>query len=352
MNTFKIPKFKEAFCPFLLKRLHNVVNFQYNLKNDFSLFIWLHDHENLNKEEYIWASPETQFNILKRFPSWNPYLGNKLDRLSQSNYTIRRGQGVTGKIISLFNKKGLNIEIIYEKKIYFKKYLNSIRYSTTPRHKLEVEIIYNLFRNYQDGFISFPLIRFGKVDGVVHFWYKGKYMQDKLYPKSIGNLIKIFSNEYENSILNWDLVGENMNKNSLINLDELYEKIDDLDKNPLLKELNYKSYYIQQKEYLEERIKQNNEVRKQIIKQQRKNAITAILVESFAHNIGAHSLTSLGWWFQKRAELQDDLIIPPEFKQELLKKFPEPLINDPTPLAREIYPFINYMLEKGTFGMD
>ena len=66
--------------------------------------------------------------------------------------------------------------------------------------------------------------------------------------------------------------------------------------NPFLLNLGYDDYY----EHLAQVItKESNQL--QDGKNERiKTAITAIIVDSFAHNIGAHSLVALKWWFEVR----------------------------------------------------
>ncbi|MFW5795024.1 MAG: hypothetical protein ACOCV1_06030, partial [Bacillota bacterium] len=46
----------------------------------------------------------------------------------------------------------------------------------------------------------------------------------------------------------------------------------------------------------------SNALQIDFLKQSLKTAIISILVDSYAHNISAHSLVALKWWFQKRAE--------------------------------------------------
>ena len=89
--------------------------------------------------------------------------------------------------------------------------------------------------------------------------------------------------------------------------------------------------------------------------QQRQTAIINILVDSYAHNISAHSLAVLNWWFRERADwLKAQELI--ESNQDTYKKQNNTLPpNNPlmqygkTPLSREIYPLFKFLLEKGAF---
>ncbi|MEL6651521.1 MAG: hypothetical protein AAFQ87_12020, partial [Bacteroidota bacterium] len=69
--------------------------------------------------------------------------------------------------------------------------------------------------------------------------------------------------------------------------------------NPFLCELGYDDYYEKLAPVIIAESKQLRRGRKDKIK----TAITAIIVDSFAHNIGAHSLVALKWWFENRYKI-------------------------------------------------
>jgi len=94
--------------------------------------------------------------------------------------------------------------------------------------------------------------------------------------------------------------------------------------------LKNRSLFLEQHKYFTE---------KKMLKQMSKTAIISILVDSFAHNISAHSLAALKWWFEIRAnkiynkrirlikkdgyppiELLHELQ-PPDFDKKLLKEY-------------------------------
>ena len=66
--------------------------------------------------------------------------------------------------------------------------------------------------------------------------------------------------------------------------------------NPFLLNLGFDDYYEHQAPVLTEESQQLQTGRRERVR----TAITAIIVDSFAHNIGAHSLVGLKWWFENR----------------------------------------------------
>lgn len=178
----------------------------------------------------------------------------------------------------------------------------------------EFPILNQYFNIETDHYLSIPLIRFGHFDGILHFIFTPKDIYTdiitdegkKQRQKNINQLITICSNIYEEWILDWDLFGKNKFKDTYINLieltkDEYYEKINE---NPILRELKFPQYYRQSYKYLQNKLNQNIEIASTIKEQYRRTAIITILIDSFAHNISAHSLTVLKWWFQQRAKLR------------------------------------------------
>jgi len=258
-------------------------------------------------------------------------------------------------------------------------------------------------------YISVPLIGFGEIDGIVHIVLHeddlNKYKREnkiKWSTRMIGDVIRLFSWEYEALIMDWEIVGVNKYETSLIpyviaevNRKDFLKSIES--KSPILKELEYKQMYEDNTWYYLQRFLQNFEVTKAIYDQQLKNAITAILVDSYAHNVSAHSLTALSWWFRKRSEwrstsgktaikgftkedieqldrfskmaltdLKGDYILTMQQKvkqiAEELEAIYFPSTNDSTldsrdnsiitfkgSLAREIQPLIHFLAEKGAF---
>ncbi len=170
-------------------------------------------------------------------------------------------------------------------------------------------------------------------------------------------IIKLFSFEYDSLVLDWDLVGENIQETSKVKLGRLneidyYEKDN---KNPILKELKFPTYYRISLRYLTERLEQNNQVplllqeqREALIKQQRVTAIITILVDSYAHNISAHSLTALNWWFRERAIWMEGKDIIKLATSETDNRNPLTKYGI-RHLSKELYPLFKFLMEKGAF---
>lgn len=170
-------------------------------------------------------------------------------------------------------------------------------------------------------------------------------------------IIKLFSFEYDSLALDWDLVGENIQETSKIKVAEIGYSDDRADKNPnpILKELKLSTYYRISERYLTERLEQNNQVplllqeqREALIKQQRVTAIITILVDSYAHNISAHSLTALNWWFRERAIWMEGKDIIKLATSETDNRNPLTKYGI-RHLSKELYPLFKFLMEKGAF---
>lgn len=224
---------------------------------------------------------------------------------------------------------------------------------------------YNILRAYFDidsyFYLSLPLIQFAEFDGVIHIiLHKNDY--ERIFHEGIidrknekkgfvlaaaGNVIKAFSIEYEGLILDWDIIGAgSLQKESLI--DALGKNFYAENINPILTELEYREYYEKHREYFEDRIRYNAQVPLSIREQYRQIAIMHILIDSYAHNISAHSLTALEWWFRQRAEFQS--------RKEKLSlahydnQMPIALLEDfERPLDKEIHPLLGFLHSKGAF---
>ncbi len=335
---------------------------------------------------------------------------------------------VSSNIVEAINTKQLSLEDIPKfstdnLKTYFKPIEKHDPGKPLPdnlqRRKNEYHILKHYFPDLNTHFfLSVPLIAFGEVDGIIHIVLHETDLKKfrKIHPdgsiewriQMIGNIIKLFSWEYEALILDWDVVGPNKYTSSLIpyviaQLNELLSPKFWEDSSPIFRDLEYDTYYRENAWHYYERYKQNFDVTQTIYDQQLKNAITSILVDSYAHNVSAHSLTALSWWFRKRAlwrstsgkthlkgfvksdieslldfatrpmpELKDPNILKRarEYAGEIAKEllniyFPGELQdsenNVPTEsednsvigykgsLAREIQPLIGFLAEKGAF---
>lgn len=211
-------------------------------------------------------------------------------------------------------------------------------------------------------YLSLPLIQFAEFDGVVqiifhrsdlkHLTHKNKTGDLQLNERAVGNIIKAFSREYEGLILDWDIAGGGEQKRKILAdalQDKIYQSIrqqeDNL--NPILKELGYQAYYRKHQRYFEKRVKYGEEIPLTIRKQYHRIAIMSILIDSYAHNISAHSLTTLEWWFKQRAQLIKERKHGHDFEDD----YPNlPVIQETgRNLEDEIHPLLRLLLDKGAF---
>ncbi len=251
----------------------------------------------------------------------------------------------------------------------------------TSRQIAEFNILNYHFDVQKDHFFSIPLVLFGEIDGILHFVYKDEDARN-VKPRSLGNLIRVASAMYETQILEWDLVGRNPEKTKAVlqPLDSsFYEHVN---RNPILRQLGFQRYYQKYLGFYQSRIRFNDDViHSKVYRPYLKTAIISIMIDSYAHNVSAHSLVALNWWFKQRAEnlrgrvkehRQDvaevtDVIqthIPEGFEQDRLMELITPwvrglfvknvdpqydVVNFPGPLAREVQPLLKFLMQKGAF---
>lgn len=206
------------------------------------------------------------------------------------------------------------------------------------------------------NFLSLPLIQFGEIDGVVHIIYhKGEnevfFEQDETEawhakPATIGKAIKAISREYEGLMLDWEIEGENFDfkkkaYSRVVEPDfdkELYKR---LEENSILNELKYQEYYQQHRPYFDGRFDRAENIPNILNQQYRQTAILSIIIDSYAHNITAHSLTALEWWFRQRW-----LLDSPDPQKDILNIVPKKADGL---LVHEIHTMIRYLQDKGAF---
>ena len=137
--------------------------------------------------------------------------------------------------------------------------------------------------------------------------------------------MRICTQQYEDLLWNWQLPSgvvnlaqrqafnkgiENLFLHAAINIEDKDKKI--------FQELNYKYYYEKSTEYFELRSSEKEAVIQKSIIENRRRAVMAILVDSFAHNVSAHSLTVLKWIFQQRAQMLADGIATNDIPEDIL----------------------------------
>ena len=224
----------------------------------------------------------------------------------------------------------------------------------------EFQILKASFNLREYRYLSVPLIQFGEFDGVAHlvysekdYWQRGDDPQgtDRLRKFVVGNIIKLFSVAYEALIMEWELVGTNADKETAVRaaLDAAIDPVffESFNTNPILKELGFQNFYKKFEKYYQKRFEQTDVIPRERRRQHHKIAIMSILIDSYAHNVTAHSLTALEWWFRLRAERLR------RAGDETYEQFVEDYSANPVvskeSLAIELYPLMKFLLDKGAF---
>lgn len=244
-----------------------------------------------------------------------------------------------------------------------------------------------------DLYISLPVIGFADFDGIAHIVFKKKWENRVRDKDNIWALLRAFVMEYDGMFLDWDVVGDNMDKISSIKqfLTDI-EKPDFYEiknRNPILRDLDLLNYYSRHDKYFDLRFRLSDGVPGKIYELYIVHSIVSILVDSYAHNVSAHSLTTLTWWFRQRSkrfnepevdwekvfaylerdELNTDAI--EQLRSLLSKHSPrveersgsaqqqeeshtrkedgDRMIHYRGHLSREIYPMFQFLMEKGAY---
>lgn len=221
----------------------------------------------------------------------------------------------------------------------------------------DVIMTYYLKDYRQYHFISLPLIQFAEFDGAVHIIYHEDDRpvfvdkSGKMKRRVVENVIKTFSFVYEEYILNWDFPNAKDYKEKV--LEALLNEARDpdlykgLQENALLYDLKFREYYDKYQEYFKDRIIYTTNIPHDARELYRRIAIMNILIDSYTHNISAHSLVALESWFKQRAyyldnngEIDENNITIPDI--DFIK-------NERQHFAHELHEMIRFMLEKGAF---
>lgn len=245
-------------------------------------------------------------------------LPDEVDQALENIKTRSASENSISSLLTEYHDKDLELEDIYTKALgQLCNYFSGIK---NENKQLE-EIILAPFPFDVYWHISVPLIIFGEVDGVVHivlhkedvanlgFDLKTKLpVKMNFFKHSIGNIIKTFSYEAEAIMLDWEMIGENIDLISAVRniVDEVcspefQERLKN-EPNQIFQELNYIEYYLKNEPYYRKRLEQSDEVTERIYMGSLLNAIVTILIDSYAHNVSAHSLTSINWQLKLRAE--------------------------------------------------
>ncbi len=368
---FVISNYKE-FCNLLYNRFYNTLRFYNIINHDFMMVLNPKNRGNqkeLKEETLIYAGVESMRELLNANDDNLDKSWNALNEIKLVGAKAKEGS----RIYNGFKDDQLTIEDC-AKIGDLKNYMAGG--AKTDGQKAEFPILEKYFDKEKDHFISLPIFAFGQFEGIVHLVFKDEEIDtsEGAYERRIEiitQIIKIFIVEYESLLFDWDLEDQNSSFliASRINLEELTsaDYYEYLDASVILKELDLHEYYKRSKIYIEERIRQNNVIPQYIANEHRKRAIIAILIDSYAHNVSAHSLTVLNWWFLERAKLLEeenyDFI---KYKERIQKIIDETkkisgVLNDlqeerlnaislyRAPLAKELQPLFKFLLEKGAF---
>lgn len=368
--VFQIPDFSE-FCEILHDRLHGISYHIEEITGKFTLITNIFDRDpyrlaQLEVEEeddlegLIYAGTERQRYLLD---SHDPvYYIKKLEaegktfnedswkkereinwKNSKNRRLEREMEGIeTFPIFDAFREGKLTEKDIKvgDLKDYFSKIDNPIKENEFP-------ILADFFDISKDKFIGIPLLGMGLFQGVVWIIFPEDQTPKFEEESRVKRIIKLFQIEYDNLAMDWDVKGTNITRKSIF--EEVIKELDP--RNPIQQYINIAKYYDINKFYHRERIKQNDAVLDRVKAQHYKTAIITILLDSFAHNISAHSLTTLSWWFRERSEYQhkDGKAIIEALGRDYNPIIAYTKLTKNRTLARELYPLFKFLLEKGAF---
>lgn len=365
--SFTIPDF-DRFGEVLHDRLHGVTYYFNEMQYKFMLITNYLDRDEMrieklrenspgDTERLIYGGTNNQRFILEKDDPHNYIQKNKhwkralwAEERNPYWYNLYRKimprEGVeTFKSFDDFRDGLLELKSVEPKRLkdYFKD-LDSIF------RKNEHPIIADYFDIKKDLYIGIPLLGMGLFQGIVWIVFNHLEIDKFNTEEKVRNLIRLFQVNYDNLLLDWGITEKNIKRQVIINRATL--EIEET--NPIQIACGLKKYYEIQNNYFTERINRAEELNQQILRQYNRTAIITILLDSFAHNISAHSLTALSWWFRERAtflESGDEEIKEMIMKQSQgsnpLIRFSELYPNKN--LSRELYPLFKFLLEKGAF---
>jgi hypothetical protein len=206
------------------------------------------------------------------------------------------------------------------------------------------QVILTTFLDWKDyNYTSIPLFQFGELDGIVHIIYhKNEHknmfdFEDKPLFQFFKKLINAVRIAYEELMLDWEVEGKfyNFKEKAVLRVIDpeydinLYNRMKEI---PILIELRVKEYYEKHKDYFNYRFKLADMIPDVMQEQYGRTANLSVVVDSFAHNITAHSMTAV---------------------ERLLRKIesslPEKDYSVLIVVLRLLRPYIKYILEKGAF---
>lgn len=146
----------------------------------------------------------------------------------------------------------------------------------TIQQEAESILLSSIFEIKNSFFVSIPLIQFGDIEGVVHLVFDSND-RPKFNKSSIGRIIKNFSLEFENLLLDWDVMlnSNNIEPNSYFKFQIEYlisEEYSDpsVRINPIFKDLKYREYYLDNMPFFLERVRQSDVIPQLFVEQRKK----------------------------------------------------------------------------------
>jgi hypothetical protein len=363
--AFTIPDFK-TFGNLLHDRLHAVLYYMEELSGKTMLITNLFDRDSARVEQLraegasdlevlLYCGTEAQRRILEkdepiywikrrkgnwdkdqwqkeRNQNWKALNNREISRDMEKVETFQYFEKFRGGELDISS-----IEVGTLKK-YFENLDNDLQINEHP-------IIADYFDINKDQYVGIPLLGLGRFQGIVWIVFTQSEAEKFKDSNTLKRIIKLFGLEYDNLLMSWV---EFSNKPNLSK-----KAIDDVEENnPIHQSLKTRTFYRISDYFHDARVKQNNQLLEQRAKQNQKNAIISILLDSYAHNIGAHSLTALSWWFRERAVYLSD-----DNKKNLMKDLgreANTLVRHASmrhlpSLSRELYPLFKFLQEKGAF---
>lgn len=410
LNILPFPEM-DSFYNILQDRLHMLLS-QLFLKQPFTIFLTA-----LPRRVAIHKIKRSQLSALSLISAGigeqrqqlehSRPIGRDLDRhwnlLKATEIMAQKGE-VNSKLFAEYATGDVNLWDIPEKAMgtmssYFASLTEADLEQSLENPQTRAQAEYQIVKQHLSiegyWYLSLPLVQFSEFDGLAHIVLHNEDQRRLLSQgkekasEEIGKIIKIFSREYEGVVLDWDLAEDNTSKMFAIEKAiRIAIVLASAGSNHLFKELGYLEYYRRHYTYFLKRLELQNAIPGQLYQQSQKNAITTILIDSFAHNVSAHSLTALNWAFKERSKIVEHALRQRELNMaklelrlkgitgqaqatdlsEFLQQEVVPLLEawrpaaestdnggkngiaaHPLPMSRELQPLLKFLLEKGAF---
>ncbi|MEM9981230.1 MAG: hypothetical protein AAF734_01965, partial [Bacteroidota bacterium] len=343
LQQLVIPNFQE-FGDFLHDRIHAQLQHQQFFRDSFTIFLILRDRQSperfANKLVYAGVQRQRDFFDLRQVG-----ISNKLEEVwsKMRKATLNRSTlPITTRLMQEYDGNTMSMK----KLIRFDKIQD--HYFKVPRAKWEntreweYRIMETCFPTTDNLYmLGLPIFLFGNLEGMAQVVFtevdidqgreedlvedKYRYFIERWRPVLIAQIIKLISREYEDLVWNWLLPLEGKKAVSFKTWREFNQAKEHLFDNALetiraknkhiLRDLKFEEYYQYAAKYYERRKKDQAAHINVYLKQNRRHAVTKILVDSFSHNVSAHSLTVLKWIFQQRWETISEKLTPRQLRE-------------------------------------